>query len=1619
MKYHRWFAGFTLTAFIFSLQTPIPLAQAAVLKTVASKAISSEKIITLSLPESLGKVQESYQGHSPETVVILQDAHSIPEAQMHLQGLIDFFKKKAGIDLVALEGAEGELDTQIFRSFPDQGLLKKVLKIYQGKGELSGGVAAALLNKSPAIYTGMDDWNLYEQGISYYHDAHKNLTDINSDLKALADKLTKDKESAYSEELLSVDYELERFYAKHSNFKDVLKVLAAVKRPESGGELALILEETERNEQDVKNFEASIQKSAEAVLNAIATSAQNAERVAFFNGKYQGFKTAVVSPEAFAAYLQLQAVDLNVSLSFSEELLLRIEHQKKLQAIEGTQFFKQFEIYAQTVKEILIQNTEQSLLDQATVRQRGLRKMAHLEMTFEDWQRFKIAEQDGEQTAWTESEKNILSGMRAQQDFYKTAEKRDVIFFKKISGLMRLHERRAVIAVAGGFHAEGLMRQCREKGISYVLVMPGLNHIPEKNLYREHMQGHVSWQRYFRVENGKINLYDAFVRSVRDQLIGESRQSSVTSLGENKKSRLTPQDPQLLKEWRDQLIRDLMAKGRVTDLMKYTHLLDEVTSEPEDAAWVQWKANIHRFVDGLRRLESLGTLNETEIQNLLKAATSIALADGPALLTHRAFRAEYLGAVRPFRPSSIRRRSNEPIFALRSEARDEALPGGVPSFQTGKNLSDGIKLRSEVRAVRRTWVQIGAAAVVGLALLLTVTLYRQAQPQEELPPPPVVLQLKSQPTEQLTIEDQGKATVLGLFRLIDARTGLVVDKARMDADNNILQERNHIDFTKTSPTNIGLELVSIVIARDHGWISKEDATAQIAKMVWTLGKMNRVRGFWYNWYDLANLDAQGVPKVALNQFISSVDNANLTAGLMVVQSALEGTPLAEKIQKLLEAQDWSFFYNSNIGLMGHGYDEGKKAYSNYGYGTFNTEARLLAFVSVLRGVDQKAWDGMGREVLADKNGKAVVASWGGSLFESLFADAFMGAPDPIAQNNRDTVQIHRDRAESLGYKFWGWSPAQNAKEPDLYEEAGIPEIGARDRGKGYPVGAVSPYSSLLAAKYVDLQVLQQNLANMRQRNPRVFSLKFGYRDAIDPRTGNVSSSVLSLDKGMEVMGFDLMLQTASNLPGTAEKYFWQYLKKENMDSRAKELFAAEKQKFAEARQRYVAGQPNLALKFEAVFSLTDRAGSGAWNNQSRVRRKLALDLERRTESIEEIDYDVTAAGAYGGTFYKQSPAVNPADSKATHVILFIRNVDARSGSKASFKLELKSGGQPVQELIITGVSDKWQELTFPLNAGIRAIDEVVTVFVHDPAGVNRGRLRIANIALAIEKRKIAEIKRSEVRRTAVPALTTDTRSVAALLYPGRNRSGVPSIDPRKARKIAAAYRKIGSAAGFEAAVIAQAEALPMWAFDEVMQSLAVTGEVTTGVAVGVFLPESLQGQAPAIFWKGFTAAFNKGEISELFKQGGRFDAQTESDLAARDIVPRSVKLSQSHELQSETDQAHVPAVIFDYQGIVNSMFFPLEIKDMKKMARSPRAAQFLGFLIGRVLKTQADLLRRQPKLSGQPEELKKELLAALWAQGFTGLEMGRGVLPNSLSLNSVSAMLVMRNLMNRRIETAA
>lgn len=538
--------------------------------------------LTVRVPESIGKIQESFRGANEKTIILIQDAHGIPDAQRNIAKLIEYFQSEYGINNVALEGVPTDLNPQIFKSFPEKELLRKQFEIYLENGEMSGGGIAALFSPHASVYSGVEDWKLYEQGLALYQQTMGQEQEIQKGLDSEEETIRKRKKIVYSAKLLEIDQELEKFYGKQADFLETLQALAEVKAPEKDSELDLVLKQANQDfksqgseEIDIKNIAKNLKKSL----------TQDQERM--FNQKYQEFLTSRISTREFAACLK------SFSPHMTGQLLDLADSHQKVQAIQGTKFFTDFERYAQSVKESLFRSEKERDLDLKSERLKTLGRLNKLELSYGDWVELKSLEMN----------QKTRRKFSAHFQFYQVASKRDDVFFEKLNRLMEQRRFQTVMFVVGGFHTEKLAEKFKQKGISYVLLAPEIASLPAQNHYREHMRGDVSWKEYYQVENGKVNLYKAFVRGARDLLLAKSK------------------DRDILKKWRDRILIDLAVAGKITDASQYTLFLDEAAFGKQKGLRPAWRVRLNQFIEKIEKLKTQNQLTQQNILPLLVQST--------------------------------------------------------------------------------------------------------------------------------------------------------------------------------------------------------------------------------------------------------------------------------------------------------------------------------------------------------------------------------------------------------------------------------------------------------------------------------------------------------------------------------------------------------------------------------------------------------------------------------------------------------------------------------------------------------------------------------------------------------------------------------------------------------------------------------------------------------------------------------------------------------------------------------------------------------------------------------------------------------------------------------------
>ncbi len=270
---------------------------------------------------------------------------------------------------------------------------------------------------------------------------------------------------------------------------------------------------------------------------------------------------------------------------------------------------------------------------------------------------------------------------------------------------------------------------------------------------------------------------------------------------------------------------------------------------------------------------------------------------------------------------------------------------------------------------------------------------------------------------------------------------------------------------RTSPTNIGLGLLSCLSAADMGIIPLDHALDLIDKMIASISKLRMWKGHLLNWYETDTLR----PLHPLT--VSAVDSGNYAGSLIALIEGLNQSDssgarvLAIRAKQLLDDMDFLPLYDAKRKLFYISLDTETGKPSEGWYDLLASEARQTSYLCVARGVvDKKHWGGLGR-ALVQKNGYAGMASWTGTMFEYLMPNLLMPSFRNSLIYESLMFCVYCQKLRGSAFKIpWGISEsAYFAFDRSLsyrYKAHGVQRLGFK-RGLNREL-VISPYSSFLA-----------------------------------------------------------------------------------------------------------------------------------------------------------------------------------------------------------------------------------------------------------------------------------------------------------------------------------------------------------------------------------------------------------------------------------------------------------------------------------------------------------------------------------------------------------------------------
>lgn len=365
---------------------------------------------------------------------------------------------------------------------------------------------------------------------------------------------------------------------------------------------------------------------------------------------------------------------------------------------------------------------------------------------------------------------------------------------------------------------------------------------------------------------------------------------------------------------------------------------------------------------------------------------------------------------------------------------------------------------------------------------------------------------------------------------------------------------------RTSPTNIGLYLLSVLAAEDFGFISPEETESRLSHALDSMERMKKCRGHFYNWYELKGLAVLG------GGYVSTVDSGNLCVCLVALSRALFSSgraQLGKRCELLFRAADFGFLYNGERNLFSLGFNEASGTLSDICYDLYMSEARSTSYFALAFGqVPVKHWRCLGRPVVED-GGHIGMASWSGTAFEYFMPQLFL----PLYRNSFVYESLRFALYEQKRFnrgRLWGCSESAyycfDAEMNYQYKAHGVQELALMRYAKKEMV--LSPYSVYLALCIAPISARKAITAYEQELGTGIY----GLYEAVDFSDGGVVHSYMAHHMGMSLLAianvcFDnIFVRRFMNHPRTAAFY---ELLQEKIPINAS-IFNAEKQPQANA-----------------------------------------------------------------------------------------------------------------------------------------------------------------------------------------------------------------------------------------------------------------------------------------------------------------------------------------------------------------------------------------------------------------------------------------------------------------------
>ncbi|MBI4431018.1 MAG: hypothetical protein HY587_04840, partial [Candidatus Omnitrophica bacterium] len=478
-------------------------------KTGSNFSFEQNLLKELYIPDKIGRIQTLYQGSGEQVVVHIQDAHASADAQRNIAWILENLHKNYKLNLVNVEGDEGDIDTAMLAAFPHQGAKDILFNHLLQKGQITGPEFLAVTQRIPILIHGIDNLELYEKNraafilaLEFRQKDEEKLYELRRSLSAIRSKIYSD--------------ELKEFTARYEGFKRDPKFVSGyveylidqarklnISTYDFRNVHDLITLTSLEKEIDFQRAESEIDTFADEIKSGLSQPV-----LTRFLSNTLRYKMNQLTPDSYFRYLARERSSFPMDSDRYANLRKFLDYTDTYNRI-GPDLFTEITELESAIKNKLFRSEEEVKLDTFFRQLEILEKLFAFTMTKDDVLAFYSFRRQLKMTSFVEfiAEQNRLHNLKLPlpekldeidrhipmiEKFYQAALERDEVLVQNALSKMETRKQKLSVIITGGFHTAGIQHFLQEKNISHAVITPHISSIDEageRALYEEAVQG--------------------------------------------------------------------------------------------------------------------------------------------------------------------------------------------------------------------------------------------------------------------------------------------------------------------------------------------------------------------------------------------------------------------------------------------------------------------------------------------------------------------------------------------------------------------------------------------------------------------------------------------------------------------------------------------------------------------------------------------------------------------------------------------------------------------------------------------------------------------------------------------------------------------------------------------------------------------------------------------------------------------------------------------------------------------------------------------------------------------------------------------------------------------------